>query len=177
MREVLVEGAHAHAGHLRDPRRGRGVETFSLQNPNGTVENRSHRGLRARLPRLFSRSSLRKDGHRQNLKGMRIVGSRRRTHNARTRSSSVVQFAVNARPTMKLRFRADWRTLVWSFALMPGLVVVHFAWPSLAGWLLPLSMYAAYSAAVIAHNHNHCPTFVSKSANRRFSNWISFFYG
>jgi fatty acid desaturase len=78
---------------------------------------------------------------------------------------------------MKLRFRADWRTLVWSFALMPGLVGMHFAWPALAGWLLPLSMYAAYSAAVIAHNHNHCPTFVSKTANRWFANWISFFYG
>ncbi len=78
---------------------------------------------------------------------------------------------------MKLRFRADWRTLVWSFALMPGLVAVHFAIPALAGWLLPFSMYAAYSAAVIAHNHNHCPTFVGKSANRTFASWISFFYG
>jgi beta-carotene hydroxylase len=78
---------------------------------------------------------------------------------------------------MKLRHRADWRTLVWACGLMPGLVVVSYARPALAGWLLPLAMYAAYSAAVIAHNHNHCPTFTGKATNAVFSTWISLFYG
>src|SRR5688572_18393708 len=78
---------------------------------------------------------------------------------------------------MQLRHRADVRTVVWAFALMPGVVIAHYCFPSLAGWLLPLAMYTAYSAAVIAHNHNHLPTFVEKRANVLFSSWISIFYG
>jgi len=79
---------------------------------------------------------------------------------------------------MKLRHRADIRTLVWAWALMPGLVILQYGWPHvLAGWFLPVSMYASYSAAVIAHNHNHCPTFVGRGANSVFSMWISIFYG
>lgn len=78
---------------------------------------------------------------------------------------------------MTLRYRADWRTLLWALGLMPGLVALHFAYPRLAGWLMPLSMYAAYSAAVIAHNHNHVGTFTGKTMNQIFSTWISIFYG
>jgi len=78
---------------------------------------------------------------------------------------------------MRLRHLADVRTLLWAFVLMPGLVLAHYLRPSLAGWLLPVSMYAAYSAAVIAHNHNHVGTFTGRVANRVFSTWISIFYG
>lgn len=78
---------------------------------------------------------------------------------------------------MILRYRADLRTLVWAFGLMPGLVLVQYCYPRTAGWLLPLSMYASYSAAVIAHNHNHAGTFVNRTANHVFSAWISVFYG
>lgn len=78
---------------------------------------------------------------------------------------------------MKLRHAADWRTALWAFGLMPGVAAAQYLWPALAGWLLPLSMYVAYSAAVIAHNHNHCPTFVGKRTNAVFSTWISVFYG
>lgn len=78
---------------------------------------------------------------------------------------------------MRLRYRADRRTMVWAFGLMPALVALHYAFPRLAGWLLPLAMYAAYSAAVIAHNHNHCQTFTGKGANQLFSLWVSIFYG
>lgn len=78
---------------------------------------------------------------------------------------------------MKLRYRADRRTLVWAFGLIPTFAFVQYRWPSLAGWLLPLAMYGAYSAAVIAHNHNHSPTFTGRRTNRIFSAWISFFYG
>ncbi len=38
-------------------------------------------------------------------------------------------------------------------------------------------MYAAYSAAVIAHNHNHSPTFRARPLNHAFAAWISIFYG
>jgi beta-carotene hydroxylase len=78
---------------------------------------------------------------------------------------------------MKLRFAADRRTMFWAFVLFPGAVAVQYALPALAGWLLPLSIYLAYSAAIFAHNHNHCPTFTSRRANAFFSAWISAFYG
>jgi len=76
-----------------------------------------------------------------------------------------------------LRNPADVRTLVWTLVLMPGAAVTQYVWPSLAGWLAPLSIYLAYCAGVVAHNHNHAPTFVSRRANATFSAWISFFYG
>jgi beta-carotene hydroxylase len=78
---------------------------------------------------------------------------------------------------MLLRYRSDIRTLVWCFALMPGLALAQLLRPSLAPWLLPLSMYASYAAAVVAHNHNHCPTFTKRSMNALFASWISIFYG
>ncbi len=78
---------------------------------------------------------------------------------------------------MHLRHPADWRTLAWAFGLMPGIVIATFAVPRLAGWLFPLSAYASFCAAVIAHNHNHCPTFVGRRANAFFSMWTSVFYG
>jgi fatty acid desaturase len=78
---------------------------------------------------------------------------------------------------MRLRHRADVRTLVWAFVLMPAAAAAQYAVPRLAGWLLPVSMYLAYSAGVIAHNHNHSPTFVGRRHNTLLSTWISFFYG
>src|SRR6478752_2850101 len=78
---------------------------------------------------------------------------------------------------MKLRYRADVRTLVWAFGLMPGLVAAQYLQPALVGWLMPFSFYAAYCAAVIAHNHNHVSTFTGRTMNRLFSTWISIFYG
>jgi beta-carotene hydroxylase len=78
---------------------------------------------------------------------------------------------------MRLRDRSDVRTMIWAFALMPGVTATQYLVPRAAGWLLPISMYIAYCAGVIAHNHNHCPTFVGRRANALFSMWISFFYG
>jgi beta-carotene hydroxylase len=78
---------------------------------------------------------------------------------------------------MHLRFRADVRTLIWAFVLMPGLAAIQYAAPRLAGWMTPASMYLAFCAGVIAHNHNHCPIFVERRANSLLSMWISFFYG
>jgi beta-carotene hydroxylase len=78
---------------------------------------------------------------------------------------------------MKLRYAADWRTLVWAFVFFPGVALAQYAVPSLAGWLLPVGIYLAYAAAIFSHNHNHCPTFTGRRANAFFSAWISVFYG
>jgi fatty acid desaturase len=42
---------------------------------------------------------------------------------------------------------------------------------------VPLSCYLALSAGVIAHNHNHTPTFRDRKLNGAFGNWLSIFYG
>lgn len=76
-----------------------------------------------------------------------------------------------------LRHAADAKTVVWTLVFMPGLVMVQYAWPRTAGFLMPLSIYLAYCAGAIAHNHNHTPTFVERRANGWFSTWISIFYG
>ena len=40
-----------------------------------------------------------------------------------------------------------------------------------------MSCYLALSAGVIAHNHNHTPTFRGRTLNAIFGNWLSIFYG
>jgi beta-carotene hydroxylase len=75
-----------------------------------------------------------------------------------------------------LRNPADRRTLLWvSFA--PVVVAVQYARPDWVPYLCVLSCYLALACGVIAHNHNHCPTFSSKPANQLFAIWISLFYG
>ncbi|HEY4159478.1 MAG TPA: fatty acid desaturase [Polyangiaceae bacterium] len=61
--------------------------------------------------------------------------------------------------------------------LAPAVIAIQFARPSLVPYLWWLSAYLALACGVIAHNHNHCPTFKSKRANQIFGNWISIFYG
>jgi len=74
------------------------------------------------------------------------------------------------------RFAADYRTLLW-VAVAPALVAVQYARPELIPYMCWLSCYFALACGVIAHNHNHCPTFKSKTANQIFASWISIFYG
>ncbi len=74
------------------------------------------------------------------------------------------------------RYRADYRTLLWVL-IAPVVVGVQYARPELVPWLSWVSAYFALSCGIIAHNHNHCPTFATKSANSVFGNWISIFYG
>ncbi len=88
-----------------------------------------------------------------------------------------MRIPLHDRPAMQLRHRADVKTLVWAIGLMPSVVALTFVFPRLAGWLFPLSAYATFTAAVIAHNHNHCPTFIERRANALFASWISIFYG
>lgn len=75
------------------------------------------------------------------------------------------------------RFAADYRTLLWTLVLTPGLVVLLYAKPELIPYLWWVSLYFALACGIVAHNHNHCPTFKGKQANQLFANWISIFYG
>lgn len=76
-----------------------------------------------------------------------------------------------------LVYPSDWRTVLWAFGFMPGLVVLHYLLPEYSYWFLPFSLYFSLAAAVIAHNHNHSPTFTSWGLNAFFGNWVSIFYG
>jgi fatty acid desaturase len=60
---------------------------------------------------------------------------------------------------------------------MPVVALSMYANPGLIPWMSPLACYLALSAGVIAHNHNHCPTFKSRRLNNLFGMWLSFFYG
>jgi fatty acid desaturase len=76
-----------------------------------------------------------------------------------------------------LRYRADYRTLLWAFLLFPGVAFVQYARPGLVGWLLPLGLYLGFCAGVFSHNQNHCPTFKNKRANVCYAAYLSVFYG
>lgn len=76
-----------------------------------------------------------------------------------------------------LRYRADYRTLLWMLILAPGFVALQYARPELLPYLSWVSFYFAISASTIAHNHQHCPTFENKTLNTLFSYWISIIYG
>ncbi|HTS80589.1 MAG TPA: fatty acid desaturase [Myxococcaceae bacterium] len=60
---------------------------------------------------------------------------------------------------------------------MPVVALLPYVRPELAVWLSPLACYLALSAGVIAHNHNHTPTFRGRGLNAAFGNWLSIFYG
>jgi beta-carotene hydroxylase len=77
---------------------------------------------------------------------------------------------------MGLKYRADWRTVLWA-VIGPGFVALQFVQPSLVPYLWWVSCYFALSFGVIAHNHNHCPTFKSRRMNEAFGSWLSIFYG
>lgn len=75
-----------------------------------------------------------------------------------------------------LRFSADRRTVLWA-AAMPLFALAPYFDRSLSPWLMVISCYLALAAGVIAHNHNHCPTFKSRRLNELFSYFLSIFYG
>jgi beta-carotene hydroxylase len=56
-------------------------------------------------------------------------------------------------------------------------VALQYAHPEWLPYLSWLSFYFAISAAVVAHNHQHCPIFVKPAHNHGFADWISLFYG
>lgn len=77
---------------------------------------------------------------------------------------------------MGLRYAADYRSLLWVvFAAVT--VAVQYARPDWVIYLCWLSCYFGLCCGVMAHNHNHCPTFKGKLKNRVFGNILSIFYG
>ena len=76
---------------------------------------------------------------------------------------------------IRLRHRADFRTLA-IVALAVSLVALQYALPSLVIFLCPISCYLAVACGVIAHNHNHSPTFVGRRANNGFGHLLTVFY-
>ena len=76
-----------------------------------------------------------------------------------------------------LRFPADRRTMTWAFGLLPAVALVPYAAPHLAVWTVPLALYMGFCAGVLAHNQNHCPTFVERRMNAFYEAWLSVFYG
>jgi len=76
-----------------------------------------------------------------------------------------------------LRYREDWRTVLWAFVLFPAVGFAPYFEPRLVPWLLPLSLYFGFCAGVFSHNHNHTPTFKNRKMNAFFSAWLSIFYG
>jgi fatty acid desaturase len=60
---------------------------------------------------------------------------------------------------------------------MPIVAGAQYLRPELLLYLSPLSCYLALTAGVIAHNHNHCPTFRSRKANIFLGHVLSSFYG
>jgi fatty acid desaturase len=77
---------------------------------------------------------------------------------------------------MRPRFASDYRSILW-VVLAAGLVAIEYRTPSLAPYLFWVNAYLALACGVMAHNHNHCPTFASKRANDVFASALSIFYG
>lgn len=77
---------------------------------------------------------------------------------------------------MKPRYAADYRTILWLSLAMVNVVVMWMV-PAVRWKLLPLQMYFALAAGVIAHNHNHSPTFKNRRANDMLNYVATLFYG
>jgi beta-carotene hydroxylase len=94
--------------------------------------------------------------------------SQLQTHNSSFLSLSFVL-------TIMLKNNADYRTIAYML-VTTGLL--FFQWNygfNIAAFVL--SLFMAVSVAVIAHNHNHVPTFKSNTLNMIMDYWITLFYG
>src|ERR1700728_3646703 len=60
--------------------------------------------------------------------------------------------------TLRPRNPADYRTVLW-VALAISVAALQYAWPQTVFFALPFSLYLGIACGVIAHNHNHRPTF------------------
>ena len=77
---------------------------------------------------------------------------------------------------MRLRHRADVRTLLW-LLLAHVVAFAQYVEPRLAPWALPLGLDFGFCYGVFSHNHNHSPTFTSRRANAIYASWLSALYG
>ena len=78
--------------------------------------------------------------------------------------------------SLRPRNPADYRTVLW-VALAIGVAALQYAWPQTIFFALPFSLYLGIACGVIAHNHNHRPTFDDRWANNVFGHVLTFFYG
>jgi fatty acid desaturase len=62
-------------------------------------------------------------------------------------------------------------------AVAAALVVVQYARPETALFILPISCYLAIAIGTITHNHNHCATFAGRRTNNAFGHLLTVFYG
>ena len=77
---------------------------------------------------------------------------------------------------MILRNAADFRTVLW-VGLASLLVALQYARSDWVPYLSPISCYLAIACGVIAHNHNHRPTFRGRRLNNIFGHVLTVFYG
>jgi fatty acid desaturase len=74
-----------------------------------------------------------------------------------------------------LRYKADRRTIAF---LSATTLILFVQWNTPFHPLVYLlSLYLAITVAVIAHNHNHVPTWKSQRLNTLMDYWITLFYG
>ncbi|MCB0714043.1 MAG: fatty acid desaturase [Ignavibacteriae bacterium] len=75
-----------------------------------------------------------------------------------------------------LRFKADYRTIAYMVATT-GLLIAQWVIGYVHPVLFPLSLFMAVAVAVIAHNHNHLPTWKNRTLNTLTDYWLTLFYG
>lgn len=75
-----------------------------------------------------------------------------------------------------LRYKADRITVFYMVATTASLLL-HWNLPKFNILLFLLQLVMAATVFVIAHNHNHLPTWKSPLLNRLTGYWITFFYG
>lgn len=75
-----------------------------------------------------------------------------------------------------LRYAADWRTVAY-MVVTTALLVVQWTLPELNPFLWVWSLFMAVTVAVMSHNHNHCPTWKSRTMNALTDYWLTAFYG
>lgn len=75
-----------------------------------------------------------------------------------------------------LRYRADWRSILFLFALV---ILFFVQWTALCRhwYLLPVTCVLAFTACVVKHNHIHCRTFSRVNWNRGFEYLLGFCTG
>ncbi len=76
-----------------------------------------------------------------------------------------------------LRYRQDLRTMGY-LAFATALFFWQWREPGLANWwLYPVTLFMSLSSAIIAHNHNHLPTWKNRWLNLLTNYWIGMLYG
>src|SRR6266540_5981137 len=84
--------------------------------------------------------------------------------------------AGSAPRLIALRYRADWRSLLF-LVLLAGLLGAQWTGCRRHWLLLPPACALAFIACVIKHNHVHCPTFTRRRLNAGLGHVLSLLTG